>query len=121
MRHRKRGAHAVRRDEAELARDGSVAAARDEDRAEPLDRGLTGLPLREGEERMAGAARAVGVDRTAVRHGQLLFVGEVDWIAGAARAQRLEQRSIGLLRGVREAPLEAAEQDRGAALDDRER
>ena len=56
-RHVERRRDAARGDEAELARGGGVAAARDEDGPEPLQRGPTGVPVGERERGMAGAAR----------------------------------------------------------------
>ncbi len=106
--------------EPELARGGRVPAPGDEHGAEPLDRGLAGGPLGEREQRVARAARAVGLDRAIVRSGQLLGFGEILGIARAARARRLEERAERLLRRVRKPLGEAAEEDRRAALVDRE-
>ena len=76
VRHRQRRADAVRRDEAELAGGGRVAAAGDEHGAEPVERGLAGVPVGEREQRVARAAAAVGVDRARVGGGRALGVGE---------------------------------------------
>ena len=64
--HLQRRVHAVDRDEAELPRRHRVAAARDEHRAEPDERGLARRPVREREQRVAGAAFAVRGERAGV-------------------------------------------------------
>ena len=69
VRHGERGADPVRGDEAELPCSGAVPAAGDEHRAQALDGMPAGRPLQERQERMARAARAVGVERAAVRGG----------------------------------------------------
>ena len=59
-------ADAADRDEAELARRGAVARARDVDVAEPLERRPARLPIAEREKRMDGAARR-GIRRSPSR------------------------------------------------------
>ena len=62
-RHLERGRDPVRRDEAQLAGRARVPAAGDEDGAEPVERRAAGVPVGEGQPRVAGAADAVGLDR----------------------------------------------------------
>ena len=49
-----------------------VAAARDDDRSEPVERGPAARPVGVGQERVAGAARAIGGERALVRRRCLL-------------------------------------------------
>ena len=109
----------MRGDEAERARGLVVAAARDHDGAEPVERGHAARPVGVRQERVAGAAGPVGGEPALVRRGRLLRGGELR--RGAAVAERVEERAVRILRAVLEVARELVEHDRGAALDDRER
>ena len=119
MGHCERRAVPMRGHEPELARCDVVATAGDDDRAEPVERGLAGGPVREGQARVAGAAAAIRVQRSLVRCGGSLGLGERVRIA--SEAGRAEEGAIWLLRRVREVTAEAMEEDDGAAFDERER
>ena len=110
---------AVNRDETELARRHRVAAARDEHGAEADDRGLARRPVREGKQGVAGAALAVRGECAGILRSRLL--GGAELVGLAPEARRCEERAVGLLRGVVEPPAERVNEDRGAAVDDRER
>ena len=88
-RHLERGAEAVRRDEAELPCGLRVAAARDQDRAEPVRRGVAGAPFEERLQRVARAAGAVVRDRALVLDRAVLGVAHrADVAARCARRRR---------------------------------
>ena len=102
--HLERRGDAVRRDEAELPRGSRVAAAGDEHGAEPVERRAAGIPVGEGQPRVARAAVAVRGDRARVGGGRALGLEQRRRLAAGPR--RLEERAVGLLRRVREPPPE---------------
>ena len=102
-RHVQRGAHAVRRDEAEHPGRGRVAATGDDDGAEPLERRLTRLPI--------------GLRQQGVRAAPRSIVGQRPRLT-LRRPRRAEERAVGPLRSG-EAPVEVVDEDRGAPVDDR--
>ena len=113
--HRRARTHAVRRHEAERAGGLRVAAARHDDRAEPVEHRSARGPVAVGQEWMAGPALAVGLQRPRIRRRVRLARGQV----AVARSGR-EELAVGVRRGD-EAAREAVQQDRGAPVDDRER
>ena len=84
--------------EPELSGGDRVAAPGDEDRAEPLERGLAGVPVGERKPGVAGVPGAVRVDRPRVRGRGLLRLGEKSWLPPSP--SRLEERAVRLLGGV---------------------
>ena len=69
---------------------------------------------------MHGSARPVGLDRPRVGAGGALGVGEQVAGRGPSRVA-WKNVAVRLLRRMREVPREAVDEDRGAAVDDRER
>ncbi len=96
-----------------------VAAARDEDRAEPVECRPAAVPVDVGKERVTGATGAVRGESALVRGRRQLAGGELG--SGAAVAQCMEERAVRILGPVREVTREPVEDDRGSSLDDRER
>ena len=109
----------MRGHEAERASRLVVAAARDEDRAEPVQCRPATVPVHVGKERVASAARAIGLERSIVRRGRLLARGKLG--SRPAVAERVKERAVGVLRCVREVAREPVEHDRGSAFDDGKR
>ena len=70
------GRDAVRRHEPELPCGRRVAAAGDENGAQPVEHGTAGVPVGERKARMAGPADAVGLDRTRIGSGVTLRIGQ---------------------------------------------
>jgi hypothetical protein len=68
---------------------------------------------------MACATRAVGGDRPLVRDGLPLGADQLLRLPWPC-AQRVEDRPVRLLRRVREVAVEAVEENRSAAIDERE-
>ena len=73
-----------------------------------------------GQQRVARATVAVGLDRALVRDGQRARLRPAP-PARVARCERVEDRPVRLLRRVGEVAVEAVQEDRGPALDERER
>ena len=67
----------MRRHEPERPRGLVVAAAGDDDGAEPFECGPAAVPVDVGQERMAGAAGAVGVERARVGCRLVLAGGQI--------------------------------------------
>ena len=75
--HLQRGRKAAGGDEAELARGDRVAAAGDDHRAEPAERGRAPRPVGEGRQRVASPPVAVLGDRALVGEGRVLGADEL--------------------------------------------
>ena len=117
-RHLERGADACRSGRSRAAGPRRHRARPRRDGAEPLERGPARLPVAERQQRVDGAARAVLLDRARVRGDRALRGGEQP---GRARSGRAEEGVVRLLRRPREGAPEAVDEDRDAAVLDRER
>ena len=84
--HGEGGRDPMRWNEPELAGSACVPAARDEDGSETVERRAAGVPVGEGQPRVAGAADAVGVERTRIGRRCALGLGERR--RGVTRARR---------------------------------
>ena len=109
----------MHRHEPELADGGGVSRARDEDGAEPLERGLAGVPVAERKERMHRSPSAVALERAFVGGRHPLGLGELLGVPPCP--SNVEEGAVGLLRRVDEVAREPIDEDRRAAVDDRER
>ena len=105
-------------DESERPRGLVVAAAGDDDRAEPVEGRPAALPVGVGEERVTGAAGAVSGERAVVLRGHLLGRDELG--GRLSLSELVEERAVRILRPVREVACQPVQHDRGAALGDRE-
>ena len=112
--HREGGRDPVRRNEPELAGSARVPAARDDYGSETVECRAAGVPVGEGQPRVAGAADAVGLERTRIGRRCTLGLGERR--RGPARAGRLEERAVRLLRRVGVPAPEGCDEDHGSAL-----
>ena len=122
VRHRERGAEAVRRDEARAAARRRHPGSRRRARRRVARSQAGRPPTQERQEWVARAAtrdrcRAPRLSVAAVRSASARSPGS----RRARRPQRLEEGSVGLLGRVREPAAEPAEEDRRSAFDDRER
>ena len=97
-----------------------VAAAGDDDVSEAPECGPAGVPVDEGQQRMARPAGAVCLQRTHVATRCTLRFGERRLI-GARGSCCGEERPVRLLRGMREVALEAVKQNRRSAFRDGKR
>ena len=82
--------------------------------------GRHAVPVDERQQRMARTSRAVRIERAGVGQGRLLGLGNRRGIR-PDRPRAGEERAVRLLRRMAEVSLEAVQQDRGPALDERER
>ena len=95
-----------------------IAAAGDDHVSEPGERRLATFPIDERKHGVAGATRAVRVDRSPVRRHRTLRFGERVFLRAGGTSGR-EECAVRLLRRVREVTLEAVEEDGRAALSER--
>ena len=114
-------ADAVRRDEPERARRVVVATAGDEHLAEPSERRRARAPVRVRQQRMVRSSLAVGARSPSRPPPPPARPRASGRLPRGARADRAEEVAVRLLARMRELPLERVDEDRGPAVDDRER
>ena len=113
VRHLEGARDGVARHEPERPRGDGVAASRNDDLPEPSENRLAPGPVGEREQRMAHASRAVGGERALVGcRGSLCDGDEL----ASARAERVEQRAVRVVRRVRERPRQRVDEHGGAAV-----
>src|SRR3989440_295226 len=97
-----------------------IASPGDDHVAKPAERRAATVPVHEGQQRMDGAPGAVGLERARIGSGETFGFREGS-VVGTRGARRREERSVRLLRRMREVTLEAVEEDRGTAFGQRKR